>query len=130
MERLTDLEWTTCWMAIRYAMNRQTIAASTLPEDIIKAYYHKFTDGQKEIILRDLEENDENEDGFGDPKVDRPTWLKFWGALNKDVHYEVDLIDGTKGVVVFEVNGRLYPLEQYIGAPHAEIYVPREAIKK
>ena len=51
ISRLSDFEWTCLWMAVRYAMNRQTIASATLPQDIIKNYYSRLNDGQKKSII-------------------------------------------------------------------------------
>jgi len=44
ISRLSDFEWTCLWMAVRYAMNRQTIASATLPQDIIKNYYSRLNE--------------------------------------------------------------------------------------
>lgn len=127
---LSELEFDLLWMAIRYAMNRQTITSATLPERIIKEYYHRLSGAQKKLICRDLAENERrySSEAFGNPEIDRPTWLKFWRALDETLHYEVELIDGTKHIV-FEANGRIYPLAQYIENPHRETYVDKEAIK-
>ena len=57
---LSTVEWDTCWMAIRYAMNRRTAASASLPTELLAAYYDRWTDGQKEMIVRDLWENLEN----------------------------------------------------------------------
>ena len=57
---LSSIEWDTCWMAIRYAMNRRTAASASLPTELLAAYYDRWTDGQKEMIVRDLWENLEN----------------------------------------------------------------------
>jgi hypothetical protein len=130
---LSDIEQTTLWMAIRYSMNGQTISTATLPEMIIKEYYHRLSKHDKKTIVRDLEENEKRHDGeykaFGHPTIDRPTWLKFWKALDDSSHYDVELIDNSK-CIVFEANDRIYPLESYLKNPHEETYIPKENIKK
>lgn len=127
-KKLTDFEWTLIWMSIRYAMNRQTIASATLPEQIIKNYYKYLTDQQKQSIIKDLKENFEEYGKFGDERVDNPIWLKFWYSLDKTKQFKVTDIED-KEHIVFRVNDKLYPLEQYLKEPHTEIYLPIENIK-
>ena len=129
---LTDCEWTTCWMAYRYSMNSQTIATSTLPGLLITTYWHRWSDNQKRMIARDLKSNekeysDRNKKAFGDETIDRPTWLKFMAACDIDNHYTVRCKDGNE-YVVFEANGRKYPLTKYIKNPCYEIWCPEEMI--
>jgi transposase len=125
---LTDLEWTTCWMAIRYAMNRQTIAATTLPQDIIRSYYCRFAEWQKKSIVKELEKNERDFKDFltvtpfGHPDIDRPHWLRFWQALNTESHFNVLLTDG-EIITCFKVGERVYPLNKYVESPHREIYL-------
>lgn len=128
MKPLSEIEWTTCWMAIRYACPRQTIASATLPSDLIKAYWNRWTVGQKKMIAQDLKRFLETESSFGNKNIDEPIWNKFLSACDIDNHETVELIDGTS-CVVFEANDRYYPLDEYVKKPHAEIYVPIENIK-
>jgi hypothetical protein len=129
-DKLTDLEWDTCWMAIRYAMNRQTIASSTLPHQLIESYYNRWTDSQKRMIAKDLSDNESDvlrwSDGkhkaFGHSTIDRPQWLKFWSACDIDNHVNIELPNG-QTVAAFKANDRIYPLKEYIENPHREIYV-------
>jgi hypothetical protein len=55
--QLTYIEWTTLWMSIRYAMNRETIASSSLPEMIITNYYSRLSDNQKQSIVNEKQYN-------------------------------------------------------------------------
>ena len=66
-------------MAVRYAMNRQTIASATLPQDIVMNYYHRLNDGQKKSIAKDLKEHEDAFEGqaFGHKEIDRPHWIKL-----------------------------------------------------
>lgn len=132
--KLTDIEWTTCWMAIRYAVNRRTIAAATLPADIIRAYGQRFTKGQKAMLVRDLKEEEEymqrmGKTAFGNPDIDRPHWLRFMTALDEAAHYEVELTDGTT-CTVFEANEKVVPLGRYMKEPLWDWYIPRRNIKR
>ena len=129
--KLTEIEWDTCWMAIRYAMNRQTIASATLPEMLMKQYYHRWSDNQKDMILRDLKSNfkEYGEDSFGNKNIDQPIWLKFMNCLDKTKHFKVLLIDDTEATL-FESNEVYYPLDKYISNPSQNFYCPKENIKK
>jgi hypothetical protein len=126
---LTDFEYTLLWMAIRYAMNRQTIASATLPIDIVENYYKKLSPHEKESIVIDLKRNIEENNKFGDPNIDNPVWMKFMNSLDEKTHQEVELIDNTKRTV-FYANGRIYPLDKYLENPYQEIFIPEENIKK
>lgn len=130
-EKITSFEWDLLWMALRYAMNRQTISCSMLPGDIIKNYYHKLTADHKKSIVRDLRQNlkEHGENAFGHPNIDRPTWLKFLYALDTDTHYKVNLIDDTE-CVVFDLDDKIIPLHMYIDFPHNNHFVPEENIKR
>lgn len=132
---LTDIEWETCWMAIRYAMNRQTIASSLLPYMLIQAYWTRWTDDQKRTIYRDLKSNEDyytslksaGESAFGNKDIDRPIWLKFMEACNIDNHWWYGYED--RQVLVFQANNRLYPLEEYIKNPANEIFIDEKDLK-
>lgn len=126
---LSDIEWTTCWMAIRYALGGQTIATGMLPAEIIRAYYKRFTPLQIEKLVRELNNYKQTWGTFGHKDIDNPHWQKFLSALNKAEHEEVELINGDK-CTIFKVNGRMYPLHLYISNPFQEYYMPKESIKK
>lgn len=132
-KELTDIEWTTCWMAIRYAMNRQSIASATLPADLVKEYWYRWSDYQKEMIVNDLKSNyEDNSFGrkpFGNENIDKPNWMKFWKACDTKNHFTAIGIDDIS-YTVFETNGRIYPLKSYINEPHNEIFFPKENIKE
>jgi len=131
---LSDIEYDTCWMAIRYAQNRTTISCSTLPNRLIEEYWYRWTDEQKQDIVIDLERNEKTYSkfngakAFGDENIDRPSWLKFWKALDVKNHTTVRTTDGSE-YVVFEANDRIYPLNSYIENPYKEIYIDKENIE-
>lgn len=82
-KRLSEIEWDTCWMAIRYAMNRQTASSASLPSQLIKAYGDRWTDLQKELILRDLKLHLIDNEYFGNKEVDHPKWMELLNYLKK-----------------------------------------------
>jgi len=127
---LSDVEWDTCWMAMRYAMNRQTIASASLPDQLIKAYFHRWSKPQKASIVRELKQNlDDFEHAFGNPQIDKPVWIKFMNALDESTHYKVILIDDTT-CTAFEVGEKVHSLEKYIEQPYHNWYIPKENIKQ
>ena len=118
-------------------MNRRSAASSSLPQEIIEAYYKRLTPTQKKMIVDDLEQNEKSvrrysggkELAFGEEKFGRPRWLKFQAALDTDKHKKVKLIDGSS-CTVFYANGKCYPLLEYIKKPYSEIFLPDESIIK
>lgn len=116
MKPLSEIEWTTCWMAIRYAMSRCSAASASLPGELLAAYFYRWTDAQKRAIVRDLRNhlddvkcwNDTDEAYFGDKNIDHPIWMRFLLTLDRAAHVEVTLESGRK-VEAFEYEGRFYP---------------------
>lgn len=114
---LTEIEWTTCWMAIRYAMGRSSAASASLPRELLEAYLDRWSDAQKRTIVRDLRDyleddkrwNDSDEGFFGDKNIDHHIWMKFLLTLDKSAHVEITLKNGRKEVA-FEYEGFYYEL--------------------
>jgi hypothetical protein len=125
---LTETEWTLIWMAIRYAMNRSTIASATLPEMIIRDYYGKLSKENKESICLDLKGNFDKYGIFGNPTIDNKHWMKFLKCLDTESHTTVSRLG--KKIVCFCVDDKFYPLFEYIARPHLEIYLLREDLDK
>ena len=125
---LSDIEWTLLYMAVRYAMNRQSIASATLPHDVARHYYWRMDANQRKMMYRDLKENLDRYGmaAFGSPSIDRPTWIKLMNALNEDDHFAVRHKQTGEELRAFNSLGRTYPLMQYIGAPYAEIWLKDE----
>lgn len=122
-------------MAIRYAMNRQTIASATLPRELLRAYYDRWTDGQKEIIARNLREHYDDFGCFGDKNIDHPEWMRFMLTLDPKAHYTVTASDGenTETVECVEYDGKYYPIsgsQKWWGGAGGEIYIVNEYIIK
>lgn len=126
-EPLSHLEWTTCWMAVRYAMGRQTIAAAMLPGEIIKEYYHRFSNIQKEMLIKELKRYVEENKHFGNLKIDNIHWLKFLSCLDISAHFNVLLKDDTT-LLCFETLGVIYPLSEYFERPYNTFYIPEEMV--
>ena len=135
---LTAVEWDTCWMAIRYAMNRRTAASASLPNELLAAYYDRWTDNQKEMIVRDLRENLENLKSwnevevayFGDKNIDHPRWMRFLLTLDKSTH-KILTLKRRKKVECIEFEGVYYPVSDggwWVGC--GALYVPKDAIVK
>lgn len=132
---LTEIEWTTCWMAIRYAMGRCSAASASLPVELLTAYFYRWTEAQKRAIVRDLRNhlddvkcwNDTDEAYFGDKNIDHPIWMRFLLTLDRSAHVEVTLESELK-VEAFEYEGRFYPLNWWDG-PGIK-YIDPDAIVK
>lgn len=133
---LTDVEWDTCWMSIRYAMGRQTAASASLPKELCRAYFYRWSDNQKEMIVKDLRQHLKdvarwNGDGsafFGNKNIEHPEWMKFLLCLDKAER--LTLID-TEGNVhqAFKFNEKFYPIDwwRYLGEQY---YNPEHICQK
>lgn len=130
---LSELEHTLLWMSIRYACGRKTIAGASLPTEIVEKWWHRISDDQKRGLYRDLKWELDfltrvgKEKGFGDDCDYR--WQKFMSACNVDAYEEVTLTDGTTEII-FRANDKIYPLGDYIKTPWADIFIPKDKIKK
>lgn len=51
---LTQFEWTLLYMAVRYAMGRQSIASATLPAEIVENIWDRLSENQKGMLYCDL----------------------------------------------------------------------------
>lgn len=133
---LSEVEWDTCWMAIRYAMNRRSAASASLPTELLEAYYFRWTARQKEMIVRDLRDNLEslkswNESDkayFGDKKIDHPNWMRFLLTLDESTH-KILTLKRRKKVEAIEFEGVYYPVSDggwWAGC--GALYVPKDAI--
>ena len=54
---LTDWEWTLVWSSMRYFMGRQTIASAMWPSDLINNYDKYLTQGQRDMIAKELKKH-------------------------------------------------------------------------
>ena len=133
---LSEDEWDTCWMAIRYAMNRMTISSASLPNELLSAYYSRWTPRQKEMIVRELRDNLENlkswneseEAYFGDKNIDHPNWMRFLLTLDESTH-KILTLKRRKKVEAIEFEGVYYPVSDggwWAGC--GALYVPKDAI--
>lgn len=122
MKPLSEIEWTTCWMAIRYAMGRCSAASASLPRELLETYFYRWTDTQKRVIVRELRNHLEDvkrwyntdEAYFGDKDIDHPIWMRFLLTLDRSTHVEVTLENGCK-VEAFEYEDEFYPVYWFDG---------------
>ena len=83
--KLTDWEWTLVWSSMRYFMGRQTIASATWPADLIKNYDTYFTQGQRDMIYRELNQYFNEYSAFGNPDIDSEHWERLMHYMNKTI---------------------------------------------
>lgn len=135
---LSSVEWDTCWMAIKYAMNGRNISTGALPSELLGAYYHRWTPGQKQTIARILQDNlddmkrayGEDKVYFGDKNIDHPKWMRFLLTLDESTH-KILTLKRRKKVECIEFEGVYYPVSDggwWIGC--SALYVPKSAIVK
>ncbi|NLD49278.1 MAG: hypothetical protein GX660_19120 [Clostridiaceae bacterium] len=126
-KELTDVEWTTCWMAVRYAMRRSSIAAATLPAILISAYWHRWTDVQKKMLAKDIGQAiAEQEEYFPELPIDKP-WYKLQKLCDIENYKIITTKDGTKHVV-FEINNAYYPVNEYVNNSWHNVQIVSEYI--
>lgn len=133
---LTDTEWTLIWMAMRYAMGRETIATSSLPGEIAQAHYHQLSELQRRQLVAEMDRHEEEhiryhgngERAFGDPVMDAPQWKLFRAALDTEKH-QVLSVPGVEGsITAFEYNGDFYPLHLYLRNPLVVTTIRKEFV--
>lgn len=133
---LSSVEWATCWMAIKYAMNGRNISTSSLPKELLRAYYNRWEAGEKQKIVRILRDNlddlkrsyGEDEAYFGDKKIDHPNWMRFLLTLDESTH-KILTLKRRKKVECIEFEGVYYPVSDggwWTGC--GALYVPKDAI--
>lgn len=127
IELLTNIEWTTCWMAIRYAMGRQTISSSSLPTDLVKAYGMRWTANQMDKIYGDLSDHMKLHSAFGNKDVDDPEWTKFMNFLNYREYLDVVLVNGEE-YRVFKNRDTYFLVDGYLERPDRCWYLKESEI--
>lgn len=134
---LSNVEWDTCWMAVRYAIGRQSIACTMLPRDLIKEYWYRWSIHQKQMLVKEVERYEEESKRLYDKSysswvennIDRPVWIKFMNALDEHNHKMAKLKDGTEYRVFF-VGEITYTLDDYIKNPYSEVYIDKADINE
>jgi len=130
IQPLSDFEWNLLWMALRYALGRQSIACATLPDDIIINYYSRLTDQQKQQLSQEVKDYIERCERMNHPPFshEREHWIKFMKALDVSQHFEVETTEwGT--VTCFEFDDYKIPLDKYIERPFILSFIPAGNIK-
>lgn len=126
---LSEVEWDTCWMAVRYAMGRMTIASATLPRQLLRAYHERFSDNQKSLLVKDLREYLDSHECFGMREIDHPEWAKFMLTLDESTHYKVVGNIGSKEPFdVFDFDEKIIPVKWYKHV--GDVSIVETAIKK
>ena len=118
-EPLSLVEWETCWMAIKYAMNGRNISTVALPKLMLKAYNDRWSEIERQQIvklLRDNLEEIEQRTGktayFGSEDIDHPEWMKLLLTLEKSSHKELTFRNGEKHLAI-QFGKKWYPLDWY-----------------
>lgn len=114
---LSAAEWDTCWMAVRYAVGGQSISTSSLPFELLSAYWRRWSVGEKARLLSILNDHLESvrrltgksEVCFGDRIVDHKQWELFRRTLDSGQHIEVSLASG-RVLLCVEYVGDYYPI--------------------
>lgn len=92
MGKLSNIEWTTCWMSIRYALGRRSAASASLPVDLLAAYYDRWTSDQCYAILCEIRDyRSKYGPSIGDPAIDDVEWTKLEKTLDSNCHVGVDI---------------------------------------
>jgi hypothetical protein len=132
--KLTDWEWTLVWSSMRYFMGRQTIASATWPADLIKNYDTYFTQGQRDMIYRELNQYFNEYSAFGNPDIDSEHWERLMHYMNKDNRYLVQAKYKEKGetiedaVICFKHKDVYCSVEKYAESPYHNWYMVPEYI--
>ena len=129
MNKLSSFEFMLTWMAVRYAMNGQTIASASLPKEIISNYYHRMSAEQKKSIVNDLKGYLNTQGHFGNKEIDNPIWMTFMNALDEENHFSVEFTNG-EIIRCFKANDKLYSIEKYVEAPYRNITINPTFIKR
>lgn len=133
---LSEVEWDTCWMAIKYAMNGRNVSTASLPKELLRAYYNRWEAGEKQKIVRILRDNlddlkrayGEDKAYFGDKNIDHPNWMRFLLTLDENTH-KILTLKRRKKVECIEFEGVYYPVSDggwWAGC--GALYVPKDAI--
>ncbi len=126
---ITDHEWLLIWGSLRYFCGRMSIQSACYPAMLVEHYYARMDDGQRIDLAKEIQRVLDEAGGIGHRDIDEPIWERLKGALNVSLHRTVTLIDGSE-CRIFEANGRIYPLDEYLAEPWVEMYLPTKNIAK
>ena len=89
MKRNIDLEdddFTVFAMsAIRYAIGRRTYVPLVVT-DYLAAMLEDVSDKLLWLLERDIREQERyGEEAYGDPKIDKPTWMAFYNKIKAEI---------------------------------------------
>lgn len=135
---LSDTEYTLIWMSIRYAVNGRTIASATLPYMIIGGYWDRLSDGQKQYLYTDIDEEIKEAErqgkySYGDKswRCDE-SWYQFRALLDKTNRCKVHtLYQGEESDIdCFKYDDEYVPIERWVANPFIKTYIEKKCIKK
>ena len=126
---LTTFEETLLWSSIRYFVGRGTISAACHPADIITYWYDRIiaTKGVAERLSKDIIREYDILKQWNDTLSYKDKWLKLALLLDKSKHYEIHTELGSTETV-FEFNGELVPVSEYVKSPNRDIYINKSMI--
>ena len=70
--------------AVRYAIGRQTYMPS-LVTGFIKPLIPYLNDKTLWCFDEDIKRQEKWPGGYGDPRIDKPTWMNFWDAIKTEI---------------------------------------------
>jgi hypothetical protein len=126
---LTDWEWTLVWSSMRYFMGRQTIASAMWPADLLNNYDRYLTQGQRDMIYKELKQYFDEFEAFGNPIIDSEHWERLMHYMNKNNRYLVQAKYTESGkivedaVICFKYKDVYCSIEKYASNPYHSWYV-------
>jgi hypothetical protein len=117
VESISGFQHTLLWMAVRYAMGRQSITSLMLPNQIISNWGHLLAEQHKRLMFRDVIEFVVDQKRFlkeASPEdIEDNTWLKFASWLDETNRYTVEAEKEGKSEAseCFLFMGRYYPVK-------------------
>ena len=126
---LTDWEWTLVWSSMRYFMGRQTIASATWPSDFVQNYEKYLTQGQRDMLCKELKSYFKEFQAFGNPEIDSEHWERLMHYMDKNNRYLVQAKytenDQTieEATICFKYKDVYCSIERYTQSPYHNWYI-------
>jgi hypothetical protein len=128
-KKLSEIEWTTCWMAVRYAIGRGTITSVSLAGDVVRSYCKRLNDNQKKQLADEVDRYYNNYPGNQDKNDDTK---RIWKKFAKYMIGNYTDIKATDDSVhpCFEFCEVWYTVAAYEKNPSIDAFIPEENIKE
>lgn len=140
---LSDTEYTLIWMSILYAVSGHTIASATLPYMIIGSYWDRLSDGQKQTLYTDIDEEIKKAENLDEEWLEKysydgkiwrcdESWYQFRALLDKTNRCKVHtLYQGEESDIdCFKYDDEYVPIERWVDYPFIKTYIEKKYIKK